>query len=301
MPPAKSAKIEIGAIGTINRDTIYQPDGGKVESWGGLLYSLKWVGDNDSVTVIPVVNVGRDSYRQVMEIVGNLKNVDPSHIEKVEEKNNHCFLHYHNQSHKCEILKGSVPPLTYSRVRPLRSCDLILVNFISGPDIKLAALEKLRRNYSGLIYIDIHSLTLGRRKVPDGFRRFLRRPRYWRRYVACADILQLNEGEFGLLSGREFSNKAARDFFILETDSLTCLVITRGLNGTHLVYIREEKIVSRNVKPDPVQRVYDTTGCGDIFGAGFIVEYLKSGSLIKAARNGNRLAAERCRIKGNIF
>jgi sugar/nucleoside kinase (ribokinase family) len=50
-----------------------------------------------------------------------------------------------------------------------------------------------------------------------------------------------------------------------------------------------------------IRRVYDTTGCGDIFGAGFVAEYLRTRNPVNAARNGNRLAAARCRKKGRIF
>ena len=66
MPRKVSSKPEIGAIGTINRDSIYQPDGSLINSWGGLLYSLKYLCDGEAGRILPVVNVGRDSYRPVM-------------------------------------------------------------------------------------------------------------------------------------------------------------------------------------------------------------------------------------------
>jgi hypothetical protein len=301
MPPKISTKPEIGVVGTINRDTIYQPGGGKVESWGGLLYNLKYLCESRASRVIPVVNVGRDSFRPIMDILNRFPDLDSTYIEKVPDKNNHCFLHYHNQSHKCEILKGGVPRLTFGRIKPLLPCSLVLVNFISGPDVELAALERFRALYSGLIYIDIHSLTLGRKKVPGGFRRHLRRPRYWKRYAACADILQINEAEFELLSGWTYSKETALSFADIFLPGLQCLVITRGAEGCALIYRRAGRLRYRSIPPVKINRVYDTTGCGDIFGSGFVIEYLKSGSFIKAAQNGNRLAAARCRLKGKIF
>lgn len=301
MPPAKFTENKIGAIGTINRDTIYQPGGGQVESWGGLLYNLKYLCEGGVGTIIPAVNIGRDSFKPIIKILGQFNNIDLSQIQKVPEKNNHCFLHYHNQSHKCEILKGGVPSLTYFRIKPLLDCDLVLVNFISGPDVRLSALEKFRENYDGIIYMDIHSLTLGRRKVPGGYRRHLRRPRYWQRYAACADILQINEGEFELLSGQEFTLETGIDFVGDNLNSLRCLTVTRGASGCSLIFREDGFLLGRNVPARKVGKVYDTTGCGDVFGAGFIREYLKSKDFIKAARSGNRLAAERCGRKRKMF
>lgn len=302
MPRNESIEPKIGVVGTINRDTIYRHDGSAVESWGGLLYSIKYLGGESVGEIIPVVNLGRDAYGPVMGLLGRFRNIDLAHIKKVPEKNNHCFLHYHNQSHKCEILKGGVPPLTFTRLRPIRDCDLVVVNFISGADVTLAALEKFRSWYPGIIYMDIHSHTLGKRKVAGGHRRHLRRPPNWRRYIACADILQVNAVEFELLSGVPPSRRAAGDFFEGEAGHLKCLIVTLGSDGCLITY-RGQKgmIATRRIKAVDIRRVYDTTGCGDIFGAGFVAEYLRTGRPVKAARHGTRLAGERCRKRGRIF
>ncbi len=292
---------KVGVVGTINRDTIYHPDGRTVESWGGLLYSLKYLCESGASQVVPVVNVGADAYQEVSAILNRFDRIDAKYLRRLAQKNNHCFLHYANQSHKCEILKGGVPPLTYERLKPLADCDLVLVNFISGPDVRLSALEKFRENFCGVIYMDIHSLTLGRRRVRGGYRRHLRRPRYWRRYVACADILQVNKVEFELLSGRPFSPAEATAFFREELLFAKCLVITLGEEGCQIVYQRSGKTVGRHVEGIKVARVLDTTGCGDIFAAGFISEYLVTKNFIEAARRGNRLAAARIRLQGPIF
>lgn len=300
MPRHAFTGHKVGVIGTINRDTIHRSDGSTVESWGGILYNLKYLCASGAVEVSPAVNVGADSYRAIMRILMQLEGTDLSGVVRVPENNNHCFLHYADQSHKCEVLKGGVPPLTLRRIEPLLDRDLVLVNFISGPDVRLAALETFRQRYAGIIYMDIHSLTLGRRRIPGGYRRFMRRPRNWKRYAACADILQMNATEFELLSGWSFSADRAGRFYDRELSHLTCLAVTLGADGCLVTY-RAGRTESRRLPAVRIGQVHDTTGCGDIFAAGFIVEYLRSGDPVSSARAGNRLAAARCRRRGEVF
>lgn len=321
MPSGSDCSRRIGVVGSINRDTITLADETKIESWGGLLYSLKYLHDSGIGEIYPVANVGADGYRSIIKILKRFPRLRMNFIKKVPEDNNHCFLYYHNQSHKCEILKGGVPPITFSRVKPLLDCDAVLVNFISGRDIRLDALEKFRAQYDGIIYLDIHSMTLGRRKVEGGVKRFLRRPPYWRRYADCADILQVNESEFEVLTGVSFMRvgkpgpygrvstvkdraallrEAGLELFTNGLSRAGCMAVTCGRRGTYLFYDRMRP-KARKISVVEAKRVYDTTGCGDAFGAGFLAEFVRTGSYIKAGKYGNAVAASRCEIRGKVF
>ncbi|MEE9443680.1 MAG: carbohydrate kinase family protein [candidate division Zixibacteria bacterium] len=300
MPPKRLSRGKIGIIGSINRDTIYLADDRQVSSWGGILYNIKYLAESGVGEIVPVVNAGDDAYKDIIKILKKYPNVNLEYISRVDALNNHCFLYYHNQSHKCEILKGGVPRLNYKQISPLLNCEIALVNFISGRDIALQTLEKFRGNYHGLIYMDIHSLTLGSRKVKDGFKRFLRRPSNWFRYAACADILQMNENEFEILSGRKLSRNDLIQFWLPISANTKCLNITLRREGSLVVSGKANPKI-KEISPVRVSRVYDTTGCGDAFAAGFISEYLNSKNFVKSAANGNRLAAQRCGVKGKVF
>lgn len=300
MRPASISLPDVGIIGSINRDTIFLADGRRLDSWGGILYNIHFLHGDAAIMIRPVVNLGRDAADELFPILGRYTRVDTSCLAVVDAPNNHCFLHYHNQEHKCEILKGGVPPLTFARLRPLLSCDIILVNFISGRDVKLSALERIRRAYDGIIYMDVHSLTLGGRRVEGGLKRFMRRPRYLGRYLACADIVQINRDEFEVLSGLPLSFSNARVWIEAELGHIRALLITMGAEGVMIV-ARDARTRSRKIAAEPVARVYDATGCGDAFAAGFIAEYVRSESVTRSARNGNRLAAARCRCRGRMF
>ncbi len=300
MPSRKRSKFKIAVVGTINRDTIYSPKEKKIESYGGILYNLKYLCQNDSFQVYPIVDIGYDCYRRIFSILNSFPNLDLTHIKKVGHKNSHCFLHYTDQASKKEFLTGGVPPLTYCRLQPALEYDLMLVNFVSGRDVKLAALERFRREYGKIIYMDIHSLTLGSRKAKIGVRRYLRRPRYWSRYVDCTDILQLNRIEFEVVSGLPFSPTNALDFFTNHLRRSRCLIVTLGEMGSFVVFEKKD-LRCRLIAATDGRRVYDTTGCGDVFAAGFVTEFLKSHNYIEAVARGNLMAAERCRKRGAIF
>jgi len=300
MPRHIASKSKIGVIGTINRDTIRHPDGRVIESWGGILYNLTILDNNTAVHVFPVVNIGHDCYTSILGIIKTFSNIDASCLHRVPEANNHCHLTYSNDSEKTELLSGGVPPLTFARLKPLLTCDLVLVNFISGRDVTLQALESFRSRYRGLIYMDVHSLTLGRRHVAGGVRRYLRRPRFWHRYIACADFVQINRAEFEIMSRMKYGRRQAVDFFEKHCGKRQVLIITGGAAGCLMVY-HKTRPVSLHVASSPIARIYDTTGCGDVFAAGFIGEYMRSKNVISAARHGNEVAGIRCRKKGKMF
>jgi hypothetical protein len=300
MPQKRLSRSKVGIIGSINRDTIYLADDKQVSSWGGILYNIKYLTESGVGEIIPVVNAGVDAYEDIIGILKKYPNVNSEYVSCVDALNNHCFLYYHNQSHKCEVLKGGVRRLRYKQIMPLLDCDLVLVNFISGRDIALQTLERFRQNYRGLIYMDIHSLTLGSRKVEEGYKRFLRRPSNWMRYAGCADILQMNENEFEILSGCKLSHGNLRRFWSLISANTKCMLITLGRDGSLVVSGKSNPKI-KEIPPIKVSRVYDTTGCGDAFAAGFISEYINSKNLTKSATNGNRLAAQRCSITGRAF
>lgn len=300
--PNALSGIKIGIIGTINRDTIIIDNRPAVDSWGGILYNIKYLCENSKAEIIPVANIGKDAYQSILKLLKQYDNLNLSCINRAQSKNNHCLLRYSTISEKKEILKGGVPPLKYSQVSSLLECDLILVNFISGKDIGLKALEKLRQNYKGIIYVDIHSLTLGRRRLSgeEGWRRYLRKHRFWNRYADTADIIQMNGSEFEILSGNSYSIEAVNRFYIGRLKNCRCLIITLGSVGCLLVY-GGRKVTCELVKSPKIKTVFDTTGCGDVFAAGFIIEYLRATDYASAARQGNRLAAIRCRLPGKMF
>lgn len=288
----------IAAIGTINRDTIHLSSGEKYDSYGGLLYSIIALAQltEDDYEILPVVNLGRDCSEAVMGMLKRYDKVKTSAISIVSAKNNHCNLYYLDRESKSEILKGGVPVLEYKDLLPALESDLTLVNFISGNDVSLDAIEEFRKDYGGKIYMDIHSLTLGKKENGE---RFMRRPVDWERYAACADYLQMNQKEFELLSETSATEENIKEFFHnFKELGWEALNVTLAELGSYLLYGDHGEVACHQLTAPRPERLADTTGCGDVFAAAFSAAVCMGFSSKLAAWTANQKASDNCRFAG---
>jgi sugar/nucleoside kinase (ribokinase family) len=285
----------IAVIGTINKDTIHLPSGETRHSYGGLLYSIISLAQilKEDDQIYPILNLGRDCQEDVLRIIARYSNIKTEHIRIVDAKNNHCHLFYHDRDRKSEILEGGVPPLRYQDVKAAHACDLVMVNFISGCDVGLRALEKFRAEYIGPIYMDIHSLTLGLRANGE---RYLRKPANWQRYTAIADYLQMNSEEYELLTG--FGPKALTLKVFHGWRKRRTLIVTMGREGALVGYKMQSGAKYDFISAPKIKQAVDTTGCGDVFGAAFAAMILEEYSPEKAVRFANLQASRKCRYSG---
>jgi sugar/nucleoside kinase (ribokinase family) len=292
-------KSKIAVIGTINKDTIVFPSGKRTESFGGILYNLSALSGlgGRGMEIYPVCNLGYDVYDQVERILRQYHNVERGGIKKVRRKNNHAYLLVDKESEREEVLRHRVPALSFDQVKPFLDSDAMLVNFISGFDISLSTLKKIRKNTDALIFVDVHSLTLGIRK--DG-KRFLRTPRSWREYLKQADFVQTNLPELSVLCGKELeSQEDVQDFgkYVLSVGPKV-LLVTLGAEGALMVHQEAECYELKRCAGTRARRFKDATGCGDVFSAGFLTCYLHTGKLNRSLDFANRVAAEKCKISG---
>lgn len=292
-------KFRVTVIGTINRDTLIFPRGKRTESFGGILYNLsalsglggKWM------KIYPVCNVGYDVYDRVREILESYENVRPDGVKKVRRKNNHASLLIDQESERQEVLKNRVPVLSLSQIEPFLECDVILVNFISGFDITLSTLKKIRRSTAALIFMDVHSLTLGIRR--DG-RRFFRSPKSWKEYIKQADLVQTNMAELSVLAEKGLKSPSGiRDFgeYVLSLGP-RALLVTLGEEGAVMIYRHGKGCRLKKDEGIKVRGFKDAIGAGDAFSAGFLVRYFQSRSLVRSLDFANRVAAEKCKTSG---
>lgn len=308
-----SHALRIALVGSINRDTIRTPDGMTTESYGGLLYSIlslaalmdrgrevgrDLTGAIGGVEIFPVCNVGQDVQAAVAGFLGRSPLVRCGGVRFVPDRNNHCFLDYDAEGRKQETLQGGVPPLTFERLSPFLTCDALCFNFITGFELSIETLERVRASTSALVLMDVHSLTLG---IDEQRRRFWRRPPDWERWIACAHIAQMNEREAGLLWGADVTHGDEMRRFGERVLGLgpSTLIVTRGALGSDAFFRGPDgAIESFHAAAAPPGPPVDETGCGDVFLVGFAVEYLRSRDVRRASIFANRAAGANCCLRG---
>lgn len=297
---AELAARRIALIGTINRDTIRTPDGVETESYGGLLYSVLPLSAiaGEEALIYPVVNVGADLIGVVDGFLAERTNVSLEAVHTVPEKNTHCFLDYDEDGNKQETLLGGVPALTPERFRPYLTCDAICFNFITGLELELETIQRVRAETEAPIFMDVHSLTLG---MDDQRRRFWRVPPQWEKWTACADVVQMNEAEAALLAGKPLENASDTRAFaeqLLDNGS-SIVMVTRGEEGADVVFRGNTGEPELHRSPtSPATELVDETGAGDVFLMGFMWSYLGSGDPAASSQFANTLAGINVTLRG---
>ena len=107
--------------------------------------------------------------------------------------------------------------------------------------------------------------------------------------LANTDIFKLNDQEVVELArvfGLEMVDEQQVVDWAFEQYPIKLILVTKGENGVS-VYTPDERQDIDGIKV----QVKDTVGSGDAFSAGFIMEYVKSGDLLRAAHKGNEMGA----------
>lgn len=297
----------LGAIGTFVWDHIENPFAASPEpreQWGGAAYSFAALSAACPAgwQVEPIVKVGADLWERCGTFLGGLRGVAPGRgLVRVEEPNNHVTLRYHDPDHRQEQQTGGVPGWQWDELEPLLGgLDALYVNFLSGVELDLAVASHLRAAFPGPIYADLHSLFLG----PAG--RGARQPRpleRWREWLACFDGIQLNEDELALLAP-EIEDRVGLERALPRCGPALAM-ITQGGRGVRYVAAegvppqplawraarRGEGVRTGCVPPPGGRLPGDPTGCGDVWGAGFICSLLGGAGLEEAIVRAERMAA----------
>lgn len=165
----------------------------------------------------------------------------------------------------------------------LKGVDGILINMITGYDISLSQLKQLRKDFRGLIYFDVHTLSRG---VDDNMNRIFRRIEDFNQWAECVDILQANESELLTLSDKSSERDILEELFACGTKQI---IITRAEKGATVYF--KSGIEIKSFHKDAVNvNVKNKIGCGDVFGAVYFYNYIKNKNVTLALEQANLFA-----------
>jgi sugar/nucleoside kinase (ribokinase family) len=292
--------MDITLIGHLCLDVVHRSgEQNEVRSFGGISYSLltlaNLLGSDDKV--IPVFGIGEAEYDEYMDLLAPYSAIDRSGIFKTRQPTNLVHLFYDESGQaRTECSQNISDPLRFERIRPFLDTDGLLINMVSGFDMTLETLDKIRmevREHDVPIHFDFHSLTLG---VDDKATRFRRPLTDWRRWCFMIHSVQMSETEASGLSAERFDEQTLVNH--LMPLMVRALLITRGSRGVTLIEQINKKLERHDLPGIPVEELSDPTGCGDVFGAAFFYHYLNNEHHVAAARFANELAALKATFSG---
>ena len=292
-------------------DMIHKTDGEIIHSYGGILYSvisLSVLSGKDDV-VYPVMNLGSDEYENITGILKKYPNINPEGINKVAHPTRKVNLYYdlYNSGKSARMETSTEPTYTvdYERIEKfLPGADAVLVNMISGVDIRLNTLKSIRKNFKRFMHIDIHNLVM--KTNPDGTREHTNLEG-WREWCTNTTTVQMNEFEITTLSRtKKKEYEVAEEILINLRSNVEGIIVTRGKNGVS-GFTRKEKSFGGEVFYDldredvsAIENPHfvDSTGCGDVFAASFILDFSKNGNFKKSLHYSTRIASFNTSLEG---
>lgn len=286
--------MKIVVIGTINKDIILPFEGAPIQSFGGIYYTITALSTlaSSPVEIIPVSFMGNDVFPHFTALLSNLDHVDKSGLIPIDQKNHEVILEYSSPEERSEKALFNFPPLEWKNIKKNLKGDFYIINMITGWDLSLKAFQKLSKKHFERMYLDVHFLVMGMDKMGK------REPHYPEniiQWLRGARFLQMNAREFGIINK---DNLYVSDFFDQYLKDEQILIITHGSKGAQLIFTKNNMVRNKDFPAYHVDKITDVTGCGDVFGAAFVLNYLKSEKLYDSVDFANHCAAVKCMLKG---
>jgi sugar/nucleoside kinase (ribokinase family) len=232
---------------------------------GGIFYSL--IGmlavhkSNDEIYLATGYN--RKSFHLFKKLYSRINLKYSQLIEELPE----VFLEALDNEERKETYINLSTGLSLDNINDWNQFDGILINMITGFDITLEQLKRVRTEYSGPIYFDLHTLSRGVDKQMERKFRVLPDAEEWLKNI---DLLQCNEIELKTLSVNMNETDVVENIL---SHGVHFVIVTRGKKGA-TIYSRNNLNLTSLSKPAKSVHAINKIGCGDIFGAVFFYNYL---------------------------
>jgi sugar/nucleoside kinase (ribokinase family) len=270
--------MDIVVMGNLSRDLLVTPDKTREILGGGAAYAMMI----PSVGEVPagiVSKVGRDfenEYIAQLERSG----LDLTGLQYEGKKSTRFVNEYDRFERRSQRVEARAPPLKSSDI-PEAAFEARLVHLcpLLANEIDSSALDALTTSGS-TVSLDAQGFL---RKVEG--KRVL--PRKWgemERVLSKVDILKLDAGELEVAVPGEMKLTAAQNLLDMGPE---IVVVTRDRAGS-TIFTKNEVIEIPIVLAD---RIVDTTGCGDTYAMGFLIEYDRTQDIRRAGLFGAACAS----------
>ncbi len=281
--------MQIGIIGQPCIDEILHSGNSSAvpdRALGGVLYSYAAMerlmreqgSKNDSFAPLTWFSIPDRSF--VQSLLDKFHHIERgSGLWPTESLTNRVQLVYRENGERTEHCPHILPALTNDQLTHalLDSLDGLFVNMISGFDVDIDTLEAALHGTTKkpYVHIDIHALVLGslserNENAPFGGGREPHGVPAWKRWLALADSVQLNELEVRWFADPEIRSEPELLKYIIMSNkfpNLRHLILTRAERGATLFDFEKEMVYSAT--PPPMEAI-ETTGSGDVFGSAFV-------------------------------
>lgn len=313
--------MKLAVIGEPCMDYIYRGSSAALKQMGGILYSVVSLAviSRKTAEIYPVMNLGEDEFENVTGFLSRFPNIKHDLISKTDHKTRVVNLFYKDKESVLNVStkktydreeNSTEPtlPVEYEQIKEdLSNFDGLLINMVSGIDLTLDTLQKIRENFSGYIHMDLHNLVM--QTFPDGTRKQMP-VNDWRKWVECCDTLQMNESEISVLTGDNVTEYETAEK-ILSSGKVRSLVITRGRQGVSLYELKQKEsaynagekypeLDKTDVPSVESPEFIDSTGCGDVFASAFFYRnaLTQISDFSKALHFANRMASLNAALSG---
>ncbi|MCA9734198.1 MAG: carbohydrate kinase family protein [Deferribacteres bacterium] len=295
---------KIAFVSTFIRDEIIPLQGHPTQSIGGLYHGLAYAAflAGEDTELYPVATVGEDFQDILLPRLGKLPRLNLEMLHFISQKNTAVRLKYISETERDEFTTAPMPPISGDRLIQLADFDAVLFNMVSGEELELETLQHFQHNANCLVYLDFHTLALAR--DTEG-KRYPNCPENWQDWIRCVDYVQMNEKEAAILSGDDIrkDDVKAREFLQrLLGLGVRGVLITLGDKGV-LAGLRQNNGANEIQffeNPKSQSPVVDIIGCGDAFGAVFLLNFVKYQNFWQAIKKAMLIATFNTTFLGSI-
>lgn len=301
--------LKIVVAGPIPRDTISTYENDIIMRYGCVTHpviALAKLLDAEGV-VVPVSNMHKKDEAGITAEFAPFKNIDLSGINTKEDSGTVILLDFKDQNNREEKQLACMNPIRPKHIKKHLDAAVFVFVPITDFEISLSTLKHIKKHSNATIVFDAHGATTAMDVKGHRHRKFWVDRDEWLPYI---DVLKMNLEESQCMSfANEYEHEIPSIYDENATEHLDDLakhVLKKGVSyfyvtmdsrGCILYSLQDNQLKKDWIASVKVDKVVDTTGCGDSFAGGLAYGFAKYDDPIKAGQFANILGARRTQGK----